>query len=198
MSILLPQPRLPQKAVPRLIDAGGVQQSGPGGVAQRLNRLGNRFALDVAYPRLRPEPDGRVLASRVRQALTDGALFPFPQPGLNIGSPGAPVVDGGGQLGSTLRMRGFNPGYGYREGQFFSVIIGGRRWLYQASADGLADGAGKANVPILPMIRIPPGDGATCEFAQPYIEGYITAGAAEIEQTIAKSMLPQITIMERA
>lgn len=198
MSILLPQPRLPQKAVPRLVDAGAIQQGGPGGVAQRLNRLGSRFALDIAYPRLRPEPDGRVLAARVRRAVTDGALFPFPQPGLTIGAPGSPVVSGAGQQGSTLLIRGFTVGYQYREGQFFSVIIGGRRYLYQATADGLANGSGQANVPIFPMIRLPAPDGAICEFAQPYIEGFITAGAAEIEQTIAKSMIPQITITERA
>lgn len=198
MSILLPQPRLPQKAVPRLIDAGAVQQGGPGGVAQRLNRLGNRFALDVAYPRLRPEPDGRVVASRVRRALTEGALFPFPQPGLTIGSPGTPVVNGAGQQGSTLALRGFAPNYLVREGQFFSIVHGGRRYLHQAREDWLADGAGAMLLPIVPMLRIAPADGATCEFAQPYIEGYITAGAAEIEQTIAKSMIPQITITERA
>ena len=198
MSVLLPQPRLPQKAVPRLIDAGGIQQGGPGGVAQRLNRLGNRFALDIAYPRLKPEPDGRILAARVRKAVVEGALFPFPQPGLNIGTPGSPVVNGAGQTGSGLSLRGFAAGYAYREGQFFSIIIASRRFLYQASADGAADGSGNAFVPILPMIRVPPADGSICEFAQPYIEGFITAGAAEIEQTIAKSMIPQITITERA
>ena len=108
------------------------------------------------------------------------------------------MVNGAGQAGSTLLIRGFSANYAYKEGQFFSVIHGGRRYLYQVAADGAANGSGIAYVPIAPMIRVPPADGSACEFAQPYIEGYITAGAAEIEQTIAKSMIPQITITERA
>lgn len=195
MSILLPQPRLPNKAVPRLIDKGAVM---PGAVDQRLNRLGNRYALDISYPRLRPEPDGRVLASRVKQAVTQGALFAFPQPGLAIGTPGAPVVNGGGQAGSILALRGFAAGYAVREGQFFSIIHAGRRYLHAAGTDAVAAGDGALALAIVPMLRIVPVDGATCEFAQPYIEGFIPGAAAEIEQTIAKSMLPTITITERA
>ncbi|MBM3927855.1 MAG: hypothetical protein FJ335_05265 [Sphingomonadales bacterium] len=198
MTILLPQPRLPNRAVPRLIDFGTLLTPPGGGVTQRLNRLGNRYALDITYPRLKPEPDGRVLASRVRQAVTAGARYPFPQPGLDIGTPGAPAIDGGGQAGSVLALRGFAPGYVVREGQFFSIVHAGRRYLHAAGADAVATVTGAIAITIVPMLRISPSDGAVCEFAQPFIEGTIAAAAAEIEQTIAKSMLPTITITERA
>lgn len=199
MAILLPQPRLPQKAVPKLLDYGADQKSAMGGASQRLNRLGNRFALDIAYPRLKPDPDGRVLGAALRQAKTEGALFPFPQPGLEIGAPGSPVVNGGGQLGAVLQLRGFSPNYVIRAGQFFSIVHGGRRYLHCANfdQDWPANGAGQVALPIHPMLRISPANGAICEFAKPYIEGPVSGSSIDIELTIARSQMPVITITER-
>lgn len=198
MAIELPQPRLPQSAIPRLLDWGADQKAPMGGAFQRLNRLGNRFALVITYPRLKPEPDGRILSSRLRQAKTEGALFPFPQPGLDIGNPGAPVVNGADQSGSVLILRGFAAGYVLREGQFFSIIHGGRRYLHEARADAVATAAGGMTVSLHPMLRIRPANGAIVEVAKPYIEGIVDGAAIDIEQTIAKSQIPTITITERA
>ncbi len=198
MAIELPQPRLPQSAIPRLLDWGADQKAPMGGAFQRLNRLGNRFALVITYPRLKPEPDGRILAARLRRAKTEGALYPFPQPGLDIGNPGAPVVNGADQSGSVLILRGFTAGYVLREGQFFSIIHGGRRYLHEASADAVATAAGGMTVSLNPMLRIRPANGAIVEVAKPYIEGIVDGSTIDIEQTIAKSQIPTITITERA
>jgi hypothetical protein len=198
MSVELPQPRLPQMAVPKLLDYGADQKAPMGGASQRLNRLGNRFSLDITYPRLKPEPDGRILSARLRRAKTEGALFAFPQPGLVIGNPGAPVVDGAGQAGSTLNLRGFTTGYLIREGQFFSIIHGGRRYLHTAAADVAASPTGTVALPITPMLRISPGNGAICEFAKPYIEGPIGGSSVDVEWTTAKAVIPTITITEQA
>lgn len=198
MAIELPQPRLPQSAIPRLLDWGADQKAPMGGAFQRLNRLGNRFALVITYPRLKPEPDGRILAARLRRAKTEGALFPFPQPGLDIGNPGAPMVNGADQSGSVLILRGFTAGYVLREGQFFSIIHGGRRYLHEASADAVATAAGGMTVSLNPMLRIRPANGAIVEVAKPYIEGIVDGSTIDIEQTIAKSQIPTITITERA
>jgi len=200
MSILLPQPRLPSKAVPKYLDFGADQKSGMGGAYQRLNRLGNRFALDITYARLVPDPDGRILGAALRRAKTEGALFPFPQPGLAIGAPGSPVVDGPGILGALLPLRGLNPGYVVRAGQFFSIINGGRRYLHcvNEDADHVVDVSGRVTLPIHPMLRVVPASGAVCEFAQPYIEGIVSGASIDIELTIAKSQMPVITIIEQA
>ncbi|MBB4837299.1 hypothetical protein HNP52_000350 [Sphingomonas kyeonggiensis] len=198
MAIELPQPRLPKVAVPRLLDWGADQKAPQGGAYQRLNRLGNRFALDISYPRLKPEPDGRILASRLRRAKTEGALFPVPQPGLSVGVPGNPVVDGAGQAGAAILLRGFTAGYQVREGQFFSIIHGGRRYLHCASADAVAGGDGKVTLSIHPMLRIQPSNGAICEFAKPYIEGIVGGQSIDVELSIAKMQVPSITITERA
>ncbi len=197
MAVELPQVRLPKSAVPKLVDYGATLTAVQGGASQRLNRLGNRFALTIVYPRLRPEPDGRILAQRVRQAVTEGALFAVPQPGVDLGMPGNPVVNGGGQAGAMLEIRGFVPGYTVREGQFFSILHGGRRYLHTAGAEVIADGSGWARLAVTPMLRISPANGAICEFAKPYIEGFIDGRtAASIEHTIAKAMVPEITITE--
>lgn len=198
MAVELPQPRLPQRAVPKLLDWGSDQKAPMGGAFQRLNRLGNRFALEITYPRLKPEPDGRILASRLRRAKTEGALFPVPQPGLVIGVPGAPVVNGAGQAGLALLLRGFAAGYVVREGQFFSIIHGGRRYLHVADADAVANQAGGLVVGLYPMLRVRPADGAICEFAKPYIEGIVAGASIDLELTAAKAMLPTILITERA
>lgn len=198
MAVELPQPRLPQKAVPQYLDYGADQKAPMGGAYQRLNRLGNRFALQITYPRLKPEPDGRILASRLRRAKTEGALFPVPQPGLDLGSPGSPVVNGAGQMGSSLTLRNFAPGYTVREGQFFSIIHGGRRYLHCAAADATSTGGGNITLTLYPMLRIRPADGAICEFAKPYIEGIVAGSSIDVEQTIAKSQIPTILITERA
>ncbi|SEM62980.1 hypothetical protein SAMN05192583_0893 [Sphingomonas gellani] len=198
MSIELPQPRMPQTAVPKLIDWGADLTPPMGGPSQRLNRIGDRFALVINYPRLKPEPDARILMARVRRAKREGALFPFPQPGLEIGNPGTPVVNGAGQQGSSLQLRGFTAGYVVREGQFFSIIFAGRRYLHCASADVTATASGTMLLPIHPMLRISPNSGATCEFAQPYIEGTLGESEASVEWAIARASPSALTIMEAA
>ena len=170
MSILLPSAPGFRAGKPRLLDFGATLTPPGGGAAQRLNRIGNRFALDVEVGTSRADVAGRVLASRLMQALTQGALYPFPQD-LNPGAVGSGVtVNGGGQTGSTLSLRGFPAGYQVREGQFLSLVHNGRRYLHAAAADGAADGNGGLVLPIVPMLRISPGDGEIAEFAQPMIE----------------------------
>ena len=152
----------------------------------------------INYPRLQPEPDGRIVMSALRQAKTVGALFAFPQPGLVIGNPGAPVINAGAQTGSTLQLRGFAPGYTVRNGQFFSIIVNGQRYLHHAAADTTADGSGAMALPIVPMLRVSPGDGNICEFAQPFIEGVLGGNTVDVELAIAKATPASIQITERA
>jgi hypothetical protein len=178
MSVLLPNLPGMRSAEPQLLDFGGVQQGALGGAAQRLNRLGNRFAISVELPPALSATDGRVYVARLLKALTAGAIYPFPQPDLAIGDPGAPLVNGAGQSGSVLNLKGFIAGYLIREGQFFSIIHNGRRYLHQASAEIAADGSGNVALPITPMLRISPANNAVCEFALPYIEGFVSGDSA--------------------
>lgn len=196
MSILLPASPLPKEATPRLLDFGAVLTPPSGGAAQKLNRLGNRHSISVQTPNLMPEPHGRIWASKLRQALREGAVMPFPQPGLIIGTPGAPTVDGAGQAGSFLAIKGGAPGYVVRDGQFLSVIIGGRRYLYACTTDTTLNGSGNATLPITPMLRISPPNNAIVELTQPMIEGFLSGNAAEWTHVIARTRGLTFTITE--
>ena len=176
--ILLPSRPGPKAEKPRLIDFGGQLKPALGGPVQTILRLGTRHGIDITLPNMWAEPTGRVWSSRLRQAKIYGALWHWRQDGLAIGLPGAPVVDGGGQAGSAIALRGFRPGYAVREGQAFSLVSAGRRYLHFAGAPGVADGAGRLALGIFPMLRVIPADGDLCEFAQPIMQGSLSGNEA--------------------
>lgn len=197
MSVQLPTSPGIQSAKPRLLDFGLLLTPPLGGPAQRLNRLGNRYAIDVSLPPLEATTAGRIYVARLLRGLTEGVIFPFPQdfaPGA-VGT--GVVVNGGGQQGSTLQLHGFPTGYVVREGQFFSFIYAGRRYLHVATAD-TAETGGAMALPIAPMLRVSPNDGAVCEFAQPMIEGFLSGSALEWQLQQAPYTTLQFTITEAA
>ena len=173
MSIALPADPAPTRADPAYLDWGGQLRPIFGGAIQKLNRLGDRFALNVVMPVMESADLGRVWVANLVLAQRQGAIMEFPQHSLDVGQPGAPVVDGADQSGSTLALRGFQPGYVVRVGQFFSLIVGGRRYLHMAAADVAADSDGRIALPIAPMLRVRPGNGVIAEFEQPMIEGWL-------------------------
>lgn len=198
MSILLPAAPGIRTAKPRLRDFGAWLEPPTGGVAQRLNRIGNRFAVDIQVATSRSTDEGRIIAARLMRGLTEGVVLPFPQD-FDPGAVGTDVVvDGVGQLGSSIRLKGFPAGgYTVLEGQFFSIIYGGRRYLH-AAAEDTATAAGGCLLPIFPMLRISPNDGAVCEFAQPMIEGFIQGNQLEYALQTAPYLDVSFTMLEAA
>jgi hypothetical protein len=197
MSVLLPTSPGIRSAKPRLRDFGGWIEPSTGGKAQRLNRLGNRFGADIQVATSRSTDTGRVIAARLMRGLTEGILLPFPQdfdPG-NVGQ--GVTVDGGGQQGSILNLKGFPAGYVVREGQFFSLIHGGRRYVHAAAADMPTTG-GRVQLPIFPMLRVIPNDGEVCEFDQPMIEGFITGNELAYALQTAPYLDVSFTMTEAA
>lgn len=77
-------------------------------------------------------------------------------------APGSPVVDGAGQTGAQLALRGLpaNAAGYLLEGDYLQLGTAGEARLYMALAQVDADGAGKATVKIWPKLRTSPGDGA--------------------------------------
>ncbi|NKI99582.1 hypothetical protein [Novosphingobium sp. SG707] len=174
MPVMLPRKRGVKVDKVHFVDFGGQLKPFMGGPVQTILRLGSRFALEVTIPLMRAEPDGRIWSSRLTQAKIFGALMHYRQDGLTIGLPGSPVVDGAGQTGFALALRGLRPSYAIREGQAVPVIVSGRRYLYFASQTVVAGTDGRAAVPIYPMIRRSPADGDICEIAAPIIQGSIS------------------------
>lgn len=197
MSITLPTTPGIRSAVPSLISYGGLLSPSLGGAVQRLNRLGDRHALKITLPPMRSEPDGRIYASKLRRALQEGAIFSWPQDQFTVGTVGTPLVNGAGQTGTTLVLDGFAASYAVREGQFFSILHGGRHYLHSAAAATGANGTGQISLPIFPMLRISPADNAVCEFAAPKIEGWLTGGQVDWSLMLEPWIqIPDFTITE--
>ena len=172
MAVALPADPAPQRVTPRLRRFGNDLTPVGGGPVTRVRRLGDRFSLDVQLPPLDYADQAMKWIGRLARGTADTVTLPVPQPGLNIGTPGAPRVNGAGQLGMTLNVDGFTPGYVMREGQFFSIITGGQRFLYVCTADTVATG-GAMVLPFEPMLRRQPANDDVIEVAQPIIEGFI-------------------------
>ncbi len=180
-----------------MIDFGGAIVPPLGGAVQHLDRLGTRFALDLTFPTMRTEPDGRICATDLCRAKLEGAIAPFAQDGLDIGNPGNPVVNGGGQFGSSIALRGFTSNYTMRYGQALSLVVGGRRYIEFAAATTQASEAGFMLLPVFPMLRASPPDGALAEVAEPKIEGSLSGNEVSWTRlTSPHCQLGTITITE--
>ncbi len=196
MTVPLPTLRPPKSATPRPLDFGAWQTPTGPGTAQRLERLGSRFAMDIVTGQLRWVEDRRAWISALLRGISDTVLYPVPQPGLTIGTPGMPRINGAGQAGQALILDGFSAGYTVSDGQFFSVVTGGQRFLYVATGDVFADGSGVATVSVWPPLRRSPADNDVCEFALPMIEGALSGGERGWTDERAHTVGLSLTITE--
>lgn len=167
-----------------LLDFGGNLTPILGGEEQRLNRLGNRHALRLTTPPLANKDDGRVMFSRLTRARTDGALTTVPMSGGEDSSPGSPTIGVAVSGGSSVQITGLNAGYGIVEGQPFSIIHGGRRYLYFSAADASPSG-GNVTLSVYPLIRTALSVGDVVELAAPMIEGSIDGDPVAWERSAA-------------
>ena len=173
MAVLLPSDPAPA-SVEMIMRRFGNDLTPPGGgAAMRIRRLGDRFSQSVRMPPLDYADQARKWIARLLRGANETVLMPVYQPGLEIGNPGAPRVNGAGQLGMTLNLDGFTPGYLMREGQFFSLVVSGQRFLYSCTADTAANASGAMALPFEPMLRRQPADNDVVEVAQPMIEGFV-------------------------
>ncbi len=163
----------PSSASAALIDFGAFLTPPLGGPVQRVDRMGNRFRISVGMPPMLSASDGRRWVSRLIRGKTEGARMPFPLLDFDPGAPGAPLINGAGQTGTSMIMDGFTPNYVLREGQFFSIVTGGRHHLYNVRTETIASNTGTVTLPISPMIRVAHLDNDVCHFGQPMIEGFI-------------------------
>lgn len=171
--ITLPEWAIPQTVEPRYVDYGFNSQPILGGAITRTNRLGNRFALSVTMPPFPNEREGRILISRLIRAKSQGLQLRWPQSGFKSKAFGSPVIDGAGQLGTTLNLTGFTEGAVIREGQFFSFTQNGRSYLHQSAAESVADALGDVALTIEPELRVATVDGAVCDFNSPVVDGVV-------------------------
>lgn len=176
MPISLPTCPMPTDYQPLLRDFGTVLTPFLGGPEQRINRLGTRFGLKVEMPPLGVEDGGMVYISRLLQGRQSTVILPWPLLDFDPGAPGAPLINAAVASGTSIPIKGLTAGYTVKEGQFFSIIHSGRRYVYMFTADGTASAGGNLTASIFPMLRTPLSANDVLEIAQPMIEGLVLPG----------------------
>lgn len=193
---------LPWTASLSLQDYGGDETpTGLGGAQQRFIRVGSRWSCTFSsLPALGAACAQALLAARFKARAQGLAVVASWPQGAFPTAIGAPAVQGGGQAGPTLSVRGLTPGTtALTAGLFFSVVVAGQYYLYCLASDVAVDGSGNATIAVAPWLRAPPLDGATLEFAAPQIEGFIRGNTDDWTiDRLAWVSLPSFTIDEAA
>jgi len=155
-----------------LVDYGSTLTPTLGGPSQRVNRMGSRFRMNVTMPPLQGA-NGRKFVSRLIRGKSEGVRLPLPLLDFDPGVPGSPLVDGSGQAGMTLALKSATPGYAFREGQFFSVVTGGKHHLHPVASEVIVASDGMVDVPLGIMLRAQHLDGDALHVSEPMAEGFI-------------------------
>lgn len=191
--VVLPEDPSPASMEIGRVDAANELTPAFGGDDQEILRKGSRYALTFQMPPMR-YVTGMGWGRLRKRGVT--VLMRVFQPGFDTGAPGSPVVDGAGQAGESLALRGLTPHYVIRADQFLSVVTGGQRFLYQAEEEVVADAAGEVTVPLLDMLRRPHADGDVVEIAKPMVEGFVR-NLGEWTVGVDRLVMLQFTVRER-
>lgn len=196
--IELPSGVYPQSVSMALVDFGGTIRPVLGGAAQRVNRLGSRYRAIVSLPPLEFET-GRTVVSRLIRAKSEGLRLALPGTRGQQGAPGTAVqVDGAVAGGTSLPLKGINPGYSAREGTWLSIVVSGQHYLYATAAQATADGTGDATVTIAPMLRTALAGNELVHVAAPVIEGFVDGDELAWELSLANHFGLSFTVEEAA
>jgi hypothetical protein len=185
----------PNGCTPSLVDYGGVLRSAIGGATQKIDRLGSRFRVELTYPPM-TEIDGRLFVSRLIRAKREGLRAEYPLLSVDQGLPGSPLVDGAGQTGYTLAVRGLTPNYAGKEGYWLSIVRSGQHYLHNVAANFAADATGDAVIDIFPALRIPFLDADVVNLGKPMIEGIVDGDEIGWQMSLAHHIQFSVTIEE--
>lgn len=174
--IELPSWAVPNSFEPFLRDFGSVLTPYLGGPEQRINRLGTRFGARVTLPPMKTRDEALIVQSRLMRARDDRLRLEWQQGDFDAGNPGAARVSGAIVAGSAVPFKGMTPGYVAKEGQFFSLVHGGRRYLHIFADERAAGGDGALGSLIWPMLRTSLSNNDVVEIAPPMIEGIVSKG----------------------
>lgn len=173
-AITLPTCPVPNEAEMRVRTFGGILVPFMGGPDQTYNRPGTRVGVLFVMPSL-DNDEMRAFTARLMRAKQVGGIMNYPLFDFDPGSPPNPRISAA-STGTALSMSGLGPDYLMREGQPFSVIHGGYRYLHFATGDVTASGAGTAVISIFPPTRVTFAVNDVVEIAEPKIEGNVSPG----------------------
>ena len=194
MAIDLPDWPWPAKMTPRLVSARADLSPAFGGDVQRIARMGSCYAFDIDLPVM---PYGDAQAWSAIDDETATCTLQIVQPGLNLGAPGTPLVNGAAQAGSSLILDGLTPRYVIQNRQWLSVTTSGRLYCYRAKGATVANASGQATVTLETMLRAVHADNDPVELAAPRIEGFCTVPEGAWAVDTAGHVALSFTIRER-
>ena len=199
MTITMPITPAPSSGAPMLRDFGGVMTPFLGGPEQLINRVGTRFGIQYTMPIMETADQARVFVSRLLQGRKDRVLMRWPHLSFNPGNVGTPLINAAVTAGSAIAIKGLPANYAAKEGQFFSIISGGRRYMHMFSGDGVATGLGVLSISIFPPLRKSLVVNDVVEMAIPIIEGHVSPGnEMSWELSVEKFAQIQFSVMEAA
>jgi len=193
-ALVLPTDPGPSKMTPRPISSRNEQRPASQGPVNRYMRPGTRWAWDNTMP---PMTYVESLDWDDLLSESDTVIMDILQPGLVIGEPGLPVVDGAGQIGRTLNLKGLTAGYLFRKGQWISVPVNGQLFAYKVRAAITVGSDGKVALPLLTLLRLPPANNAAVDVVRPRAEGFATVDPASLEVGEDRMVRLRFTLEER-
>ena len=176
MPVVLPKPTRETEIEIRELSWDKDMKPAAGGKSQRQSRLGTRHAIRFDIPVLRYGWCGAGLAADLAVGRTGtGAVIAIPEPGIPDYDYGNEVlVDGGGQLGKNIALKGLTPDLIVPKGKWLSLTADGRFYAHFTTAVTQVDGLGNAVLPIYPMIRRSPFTEVEVYIRTAYIQGLIS------------------------
>lgn len=175
---VLPEPCAPYTP-PTVVSLRNDVTSLVGGNRQRNARKGDHYKAEFNLP---PMTHAEAMKWRSLMTSADTVSMVVPQPGFDAGPVGAPLVNGAGQLGTSLVIDGVTPNYAFRKGQVISILTAGRHWLYGIDANAVANGSGQVTLTLEVMIRTLHADNDPIHVGKPVIEGFAEFDEAAFRQ----------------
>jgi hypothetical protein len=195
--IELPDWAVPNSATPALLDFGGVLRPSTGAELLRVDRQGSRYKAAMTFPPFVEAAQGRIIVSRLIRAKRMGLRVEWPL--VDVQPCEDAVVDGVGQAGTSLNIRGLFPGRVVREGYWLNVVrADGQHFLHNVAGQALADAAGKATLPLSEMLRRPFADGDRVKLVRPMIEGIVDGNEQAWAISVEKFVSIEFTVEEAA
>lgn len=167
--IVLPRFPRPNRPVIEMTDPGVEQR---GASTLYVERPGSRHRVQFSWPREVMTPDvAAKFLSRLKRGKRQGVQIDMLLP-QSQGSPGSPVVNGAGQSGTAIAVRGLTPGYVAKEDYWITLVeADGTAYLHSIVEFARASATGTATFQIEPPLRAPFPDGAAVHLARPFIQG---------------------------
>lgn len=180
MSTLINYPGLVPNSIRWTFDRGaGVMRSPRGGTIQRFDTLAAKWILHFDLPPLQGA-DADAMGIFLRRAASPSVWFQAPDYSYHRRSVpnGTPKVDGAGQEGAEIDLKGFTPGFvdAVKMGDRIGLKTG---QVVVVTEDEDADGAGKLTAKIDPPLRASPADNDDVYIDLPLAVFFLPASRAD-------------------